>query len=388
MQILVAFQHIRCYITASMVRMRLLKRLSNPTLFPGGFMKKKVLFAAVGAALVAGPMLASAAEVKLYGHAHVSLDVIDLDDNPGTAANESAGGMFVASNSSRFGIRATEDLGGGLKGVAQYELLFSDITTTGGSLSTNRDNYVGLEGKFGSVRLGVIDSATKDIGGLADLFYREQLGEGRAITAIGGFDDRIDNGIHWISPNFGGATVKVQYGVEDSNTSDLTEQAINLIWKGGALALGAGYQGEDLSATTDQSAIRLGGSFTAGAFKVTALWQSTSDEGGVSGADRDIMGVGASFTAGSNVFKVQYYTADARDNATTTAGGGCDQTSLGWDHNFTKTTRAYVTYADMSNDSNAACVIGGNGHAGVIAAGEVANGGDNSGFSFGMIMDF
>jgi hypothetical protein len=40
-------------------------------------MKKKLLIAAVGAALVAGPMLAAQAETVVYGHFHESMDSYD-----------------------------------------------------------------------------------------------------------------------------------------------------------------------------------------------------------------------------------------------------------------------------------------------------------------------
>jgi predicted porin len=174
-------------------------------------MNKKLLVAAIGAAIAAGPMMAQA-EVKLYGHAHMSVDMVDYDE---AAAATDDGGMFVSSNSSRFGIRASEDLGGGLKGTVQYEILLQQDENT--TTVTNRDNYIGLEGGFGALRLGNIDSATKDIGGIADLFYREQIGEHRSVTNTGSGsvpDARLANSVTYFSPNLNGLTFKAQYGAD------------------------------------------------------------------------------------------------------------------------------------------------------------------------------
>ncbi|BAU49950.1 porin [Sulfurifustis variabilis] len=342
-------------------------------------MNKKLLVAAIGAAIAAGPMMAQA-EVKLYGHAHMSLDVIDQDE---AAPGADDGGLFVSTNSSRFGIRASEDLGGGLKGVAQYEFLFDQDTVTS-TPATNRDNYIGLEGGFGALRLGVIDSATKDIGGIADLFYREQLGESRAIINQGGADSRVNNGIIYLSPKLGGLSFKAQFGADEF--TDENQMAANVRWAGGPLTVGLGFLStENADPLEDTDVIRLAGKFdVGGGFTVAALWQDVSALGGVDGADRSSYGVGASFKTGNNVFKAQYYIADEVDGAAVENGG--DQISVGWDHLFSKTTIGYVTYAATSNDDGGTFAVGGNGHETVVSG--LPAGGDSSGLSVGMIVNF
>ncbi len=351
-------------------------------------MNKKLLVAAIGAALVGGAAVAQA-EVKLYGHGHLSVDSLDRDNN----ADD--GSLFVSDNSSRIGIRATEDVGGGLKAVAQFELLLGgDTTTTKGekgidtnraSPSTNRDNYVGLEGGFGALRIGVIDTATKDIGGIADLFYREQLGESRAIINVGGADARVESGVHYLSPDFGGLSFKFQYGTEDDFASDDKIMAANVRWTAGPLTLGLGILNDENTGVgvEDTDVMRAAVKFdVGGGFTVAALYQTVDNIGGANGADQDAMGIGASFKAGNNIFKAQFYTADERDNAPNTGG---DQTSIGWDHLFSKTVKGYVTYATTSNESAATFGVGGNGHG---ESAVPAQGQDASGFSVGMIVDF
>lgn len=72
-------------------------------------------------------------------------------------------GMF--SGNSRIGFRGTEDLGGGLKARFQAETSIAvDTGVAGGSNFWNRDTFVGLEGGFGSVRLGNMDTIFKNYG--------------------------------------------------------------------------------------------------------------------------------------------------------------------------------------------------------------------------------
>lgn len=368
-------------------------------------MNKKLLAMAVGAALVAGPALVAQAEVKLYGHAHMSLDNLDRSNSTDT------GEWFVSDNASRFGIRASEDLGGGLKAVSQFEFLIgagtssSNETNSGfgfdrasGGLSTNRDNYVGLEGGFGRLALGQIDSATKDTGGIADMFYREQLGEGRAITNVGNMDGRVQSGVHYLSPGFGGLTFKAQYGVEDRFDPDATQAAVTgtkqlnagVRWTGGPLTVGAAMLQQDNTPTStlpspaSTKGQRAAAKFdVGGGFAVSALWQSVTDIGGVANADRDALGVGTSFKAGNNILKAQWYQIDKANNATT--DNGADMLALGWDHLFSKTVKGYVTYAKTSNDTAGTFGIGGNGHG--QSATPLA-GQDATGYSIGVIVDF
>ncbi len=351
-------------------------------------MNKKLLVAAIGAALVAGPIAAQAA-ATVYGHAHLSFDVLSIDTTTPSVEDSS---NQVVNNSSRFGIRASEDLGGGLKGEAQYELLFTNLETTSGTLSTNRDNWLGLSGGFGAVRLGVIDTATKDVGGIADLFYREQLGESRAIINYASMDARIQNGVHYISPNFGGMTIKAQYGYATEQTlnaakNESSQMSLNIRGTHGMFTWGLGYLSTDNPSATGASStdgIRAAVKVNLGALDVAALWQTVSDIGFVSGADRDAFGLGVGFKMGNNYLKAQYYVADDLGNNVDT---GAAQLSLGWDYNFSKTTRIYAVYASTENDDNVTSFgIGGNGHGATATPSQ--NGGKASGFSLGMIMDF
>ena len=92
-------------------------------------MKKSTLAVAVGAALVMAG--AAHAEVSVYGKAHVSIDSLDNGDKSY---------IYVSSNSSRIGFKASEDIEGGLKAGFLAE---QTITMDGAGTSVfDRETYV------------------------------------------------------------------------------------------------------------------------------------------------------------------------------------------------------------------------------------------------------
>jgi predicted porin len=89
--------------------------------------------------------------VQVYGLLDVGVD-ISSDSKPGggSVAHVSSGGM----NTSRWGIKGSEDLGGGLKAVFQLESgILMDTGAQDGNLFKRQAN-VGLEGSWGRVILG------------------------------------------------------------------------------------------------------------------------------------------------------------------------------------------------------------------------------------------
>lgn len=348
-------------------------------------MNKKLLTAAIGAALVAGPMLVAQADVKLVGRADVSIDVVDRD----VSADD--GEKFLQSNSSYIGVNANEDLGGGLKAIFGFQSAVRLDQST--AIATDRNNFVGLEGGWGTLRLGQYDTPVKQISRKVDRFHL-QLGESRALTrqvaggagtGVRGFDERFANSLRYDTPKFGGIGATVQYGLEDDFGSDANNLSAGVTWEGGPLWVGLGYETHDRGTAAtgieEENATRLGVEYKVGGIVLSALYQAVTDAGGVSGADRDTYGIGAAFKAGNNVFKAQWYTADEADNAT---DDGADLVAVGIDHLFSKTTMIYAQYAAVNNDDAGNFALGGGGH----GASYASAGQDISGFSLGMRLLF
>lgn len=358
-------------------------------------MNKKLLIAAVGAALVAGPMMAAQAAPTVYGHFHMSLDRYDVDTS---AAATSERGL-LNSNSSRFGIKGDEDLGGGLKAIYQVESgVFNADDGTSGLSNTLRNTYVGFSGSsWGMVKFGRHDTPVKDLGRAIDQ-YNEQIGDARNITGHAGtFDPRINNMVRYDSPSFSGVKFALQYGTPEATNSTRYTSG-NATWTSGPIMLGLGYEKHTFGGTVvtgtstakkDESDIRLVGKYSMGDLTLAALYETMSDLAGVSGADRKAWGLEAGFKMANNMLKAHYYSTDKVDAQTTENGGKI--WALGVDHSFSKTTSAYVNYAVASNDGgttafNVSSANGGHGTTNVPTVGKA--GGDSKAYSFGTIINF
>ena len=359
-------------------------------------MNKKLLIAAVGAALVAGPMMAAQAAPTVYGSFHMSLDRYDVD---GATASIEKG--LLNSNSSRFGIKGDEDLGGGLKSIYQVEGgVFNADTGVGGLGDTLRNTYVGFSGSsWGAVKFGRHDTPVKDLGRAVDLF-NEQIGDARNVIGVSTnttgttntnlFDARISNMVRYDSPSFSGVRFALQYGTPEA-TGATRYTSGNGTWTSGPIMLGLGYEKHSFgsSALKEEKDIRLIGKYSMGDLTLAALYETMTDLVGVSGADRKAWGLGAGFKMANNLLKAQYYTTDKVDGQATENGG--DIMALGVDHSFSKTTLAYFAYATASNDGgargfNVSSGSGGHGTTNVPTVGK--NGGDGKAYSFGTIIKF
>jgi predicted porin len=120
------------------------------------------------AALVAGLLGAPAAvaqtsNVQLYGRANLGFDYYSATGS-GVAGADREGRVRVFDNSSRVGLRGTEELGNGLKAIFQIEsgvnIDNGSNTGQGGQTNANtgfwagRDSFVGLDANWGRLTFG------------------------------------------------------------------------------------------------------------------------------------------------------------------------------------------------------------------------------------------
>jgi predicted porin len=352
-------------------------------------MNKKILTLAVAGAIVGGMGVAQA-DVTVYGKAHVSWDYMQNDTATAGAQDVFS---FVSDNSSRIGVRASEDLGGGMKSIFQVEI--AARTDESSALSSNRNSYLGLSGGFGTIMLGKYDSPFKDVGRIADLF-NERIGDARNVIGNGGntntWDRRVADMVRYASPTFAGVTVVAQYSGADSATGGGEQGSAGVFWKAGGASVGAAYDVQSIitpgvGATEEfESGLRLAGTYNFGMFQVGGLVEQLVDIDGVSGADRNAYGVSGSVTlAEKHVIKAQYYVAGELD---TVAESGGSLFAVGYDHKFSKTTTGYVAYAQASNDSGIATYVPSSSNGGHGEAVTTTAGGSPSAVSVGLEMVF
>src|ERR1700730_2126505 len=185
-------------------------------------MNKKLVALAVAGALAAPlAVQAQTANVTLYGRLNMDVEFIKGQQPDGSNPTVNR----VSSNSSRFGMRGTESLGGGLNAIFQLENGSVAGDTGGGNLA-GRESFVGLQGSWGKVTMGKFLMPQDDVRFIFDnsitlgtsiLSDGAIWGQAQESKSTGGFDDRTGNNIRYDSPNWNGFTAALQYSTRDSS---------------------------------------------------------------------------------------------------------------------------------------------------------------------------
>lgn len=329
-------------------------------------MKHRNLLLAV--CLTAAPLgAAQAADVVVYGRAHVSLDWLDN--------GAEAGGNF-ASNSSRIGFKAAHTLESGLKVMAQVE---QEVRyDQPGSTLSSRDTFVGLEGRHGLIRFGYMDTPLKVLRDNVDPFG-DRIGDARNMVRLqelgADFDMRFRNGIHYRTPEMKGLRVDLHYSVDNMPRDREESHAASsgsLSWRGEGSYLALAYELQDETAF---SATRLAGYRDFGQLRISGLLQHADV-----GYSVDSAGLAARYQVGKLAWKGQVYTLhSARDDA------DGSMLAAGVDYQLDPALTVYAMLAHTSNEDNANFRVtrGGHGVNPATVMGEPA-----SGLSVGLIYNF
>jgi predicted porin len=255
---------------------------------------KKTLIALAALGAMAGAAQAQST-VTIYGL---------LDANFGSFKTNVASGNTVQNltqtkidsgglNGSRWGIRFSEDIGGGMAVIGNLESginLDAGSSAQGGLLFGRRAN-VGVSSGFGTVVIGRNSSSYDDVSADhammgATIFDPSNTNNGNsvknatnaavpagsantaaAITAANllgrnttwvGFNTRFDNSVKYTSPNFGGFTGSFMYALGEDKTATVGATAgvgassttsANLKYANGPLLISGGYQSEGATRT-------------------------------------------------------------------------------------------------------------------------------------------
>jgi len=277
-------------------------------------MKKSLLaLAALGA--FAGAAQAQSS-VTLYGVIDAGVDYV----SSAQAENVTNGGKRFSLSSgvmqgSRWGVRGTENLGGGLKAIFTLENGFDVVNGrfNQGGAEFGRQAFVGLSGDFGTVTIGrQYDSVADFVSGFA---AGSQWGTYAAHP--GDFDNfnnsfRVNNSIKYTSPNNGGLTYSALYSLGGI----AGEFQKNRVWSVGAgyangpIALGAAYLNAmnpnlSLYGNTPQSG-------TESAIANSIVRNSLLNEF-ASASTLEIVGVGGAYTFGPATVGLTYSNVKLKD---------------------------------------------------------------------------
>ena len=264
---------------------------------------KKTLIAFAALSAIAG-MAQAQSTVTIYGLLDGNIQslktsVAGSGTQAGTIQNLTQARIDSAGlNGSRWGIRVSEDLGGGLAAIGNLESGFNlDTGASGqGGLLFGRRANVGVSGGFGTVTIGRNSSSYDDVSadhammqqtifdpsntnnGNSAAAARTEYSAALALAAPGGltatniaaynaaalpflaarnttwlgFNTRFNNSIKYISPNFSGFSGSLMYSLgEDKTTAVGASRTIsaNLKYANGPLVVSGGYQSEGVTRT-------------------------------------------------------------------------------------------------------------------------------------------
>jgi predicted porin len=364
-------------------------------------MKKSVIALAVASAFAAP---AAFAEVTISGAINIGVAWIDSDDSVTPPVSGSGlSKTSLATNYSNMNITSVDDIGNGNKVVANLQLDLGSMNNTG-SIG-NRNSYLGIEGGWGSFRMGTNENVYErwnyesdpldgamGIGGNIQMLGNTGFQGGGWFDVGNGNGTGGDNGSFWRrthhtiwynSPNWNGFTFEIDQTLSAFKTStaageqDPTITSIGAQFKpeGGKFFVNVGFEqhkdqntGAALAAANllgpgvhDADAMSVGGGFAFGPVLITARFETLSWEAQVGGGklDRDHMWVGVKWTLPGGYFGAEIGDASEAENAAgDIPNSAATMIGLGYFHNLSKQSQAYVIGTQISNDDVANYGIG------------------------------
>jgi predicted porin len=241
------------------------------------------------AALAAVSAASAQSSVTLYGVADVWVGQTSTTTAPATQATKQIVMGSGGYNGSRWGLRGTEDLGGGLKANFQIENGFNIDTgaAVSGTSLFNRQAYVGLAGGFGSINFGRQYTAYDDARGAAnannvlDTAFTP-VGDVYGYGQVGDYVSRTDNTIKYASPSFGGVSGAISYALgEDKPAPPAPGSAgstlgAHIKYVNGPLGVFVGIQNQNPAGvnTNDTKFASIGANYDFGIARLSAGFQN------------------------------------------------------------------------------------------------------------------
>lgn len=357
------------------------------------------LAAAFGATLSA-PALAQS-NVTIYGTTMLFTERVDRNDMGALTR--------MGSGTSNLGFRGSEDLGGGLKALFQFEtglILDQDGNppVTNSSFFPTRNSHVALAGDWGTFSLGNWDTPYKvqilDIGPVRGLnpFDNPLMGNGgfavpvttTQSTRVGGgadaaFNRRQGNMAQYWTPKVGGFSGRVGYSLGEGRTTvnnttiKPTLFSMGVRYDMDGLSLRYGYERHDdyfglsqmggsapgaANASATDQAHFLAAVYTTGGTRVAVMWERLRYEnddttpGAVKRRSRDAWEIFAQHRMGQHQVFAEY--SKAGSGSCSAVGAACSSSGLGatawmagYGYALSRRTEVYGAYYAINNERNA-----------------------------------
>jgi predicted porin len=273
---------------------------------------------------------AFAGDVSIYGKANLTVQSSDSEDGSFTE---------VKSNASRIGFEGGQALDNDLELLfkAEFHVDLDGDSDKGDSI-TDRNQYLGVKGNFGTVLLGKNDTVLKQSQGKIDLFS-DLNGD---IKTLWEGENRMSDSITYKSPKFNGFQVGVTYITEDAvDAEDGT--SIALFYGDKALKKSKYYAAVALDSEVDGfDTIRLNVQGKLGGFTLGAIVHTQEDIS--DGSEVDGFLLSAKYSIDKVTLKAQLQTAEL--------DGGEDHSgmTIGADYKLGKSTKVFAFFTTFDED--------------------------------------
>lgn len=349
-------------------------------------MKRSAAALAVLALLCGGAVAQSG--VTLYGIVDVGAQ---WNKQYSSASNQQESVFSVDSgyqSGSRFGLRGSEPLGGGLAAIFTLEGGFDTSTgqSTQGGLLFGRQAWVGLQGGWGSLVAGRIPTPSSGTGAYDMWAAVDPFAAGFGInqsgsTFVAANALREDNAVLYVTPMLGGFKAAAGYsfnrGGSETAPQGSNSNAVNLAasFTSGALYAVVTYDvlGYPSASSVngnagkpDQKLLQVGGTFDLKVVKLHAAWANQGDISavragvsiapptGVTAYDNQawMAGISAPLAGGSLLASYQYANANSVSYGTATGTANFEPDysvwGLGFAYPLSMRTNLYLGYGQVS----------------------------------------
>jgi predicted porin len=342
-------------------------------------------------AILTGGMAAAHADVTVFGQIDESINRID------NAAGDSDTSLICTTCS--LGFKGSEDLGNGLKAIFKIDFQYNinqrnpkstsvvnSVGTTGGGATvtsvgntnvsktnaiTDRDQWLGLAGNFGQVRVGTISTIYKSQGAKVDPIYRtvaqqRDIGIQSRLHAGAGSNGqgRAENTVRYDTPSWNGLSGAATYTITPDNENDGDNgYSAGLAYENGGILVQAAYVTNDRGG--DDDAASLSAKYTLNNFSVFGMYEY--DGGLITDVRRGTLGandngdgadqwmLGGTYTMGNNMIDVAYGQGDGIKGTQFAGPLGADDYKS-WEivgvHNMSKRTFVYGGYVKIDPDDS------------------------------------
>lgn len=379
-------------------------------------MSKKLLAAAIAAALVPTAVLAEASNVTMYGR--IDYGFMSRGGDSGAPSQAGRKGRLNdfedgIAGANRIGFRGNEALGNGLKAIFEFEFGFSGDSGQSFGATSNRHSWIGLEGAFGTLIGGRVDGGRYSFVGQYDPFKNQTVANAGSLFGVTsglGQADRADNAVVYITPEvapglkfLAGYTTSLlseagsgAIAGQDTETGDTPLWLVAAMYNNGPISFTLDYENLQIKRSPLNAGRDLefdlwvaGASYDFGVAKLSAYYENVEGDDNASKAVSESDGwlVGLTVPVTPNfLMKASYVKAndDARNDS------DCKKWGFGGEYSFSKRTMAYATIAKLSSDSAATCGLSKSaaGTNGTGSNGANGTGYGDTGFNIGVAHTF